>query len=214
MPHQVLYPSHLLIQVYLKKEFLFWCSFSTFNKNFTECPDLFLCKMVPPHSSQIFVYAFSAFLEKLIQDICPFCILFVYISSTSLLIWNFLICHLGVRVPVHDKWIFLRSSLIIFNKIQPWVLNYFSEFALMCFRSIQFSYPHLKGYCTSGPYFWRLFAFSQQIKQLWTKNLWIWSEMFQETQKSQFYFSRGNCCKVTVKNMRKSIFYMFWTINQ
>ena len=27
----------------------------------------------------------------------------------------------------------------------------------------------LRGYCTSGPSFWRLFAFSQQIKQLWTK---------------------------------------------
>ena len=27
----------------------------------------------------------------------------------------------------------------------------------------------LRGYCTSGPYFRRLFAFSQKIKQLWTK---------------------------------------------
>ena len=27
----------------------------------------------------------------------------------------------------------------------------------------------LRGYCTSGPYFWRLCAFSQKIKQLWTK---------------------------------------------
>ena len=28
---------------------------------------------------------------------------------------------------------------------------------------------NLRGYCTSGPYFWRLCAFSQKIKQLWTK---------------------------------------------
>ena len=27
----------------------------------------------------------------------------------------------------------------------------------------------LRGYCTSGPYFLRPFAFSQKIKQLWTK---------------------------------------------
>ena len=29
--------------------------------------------------------------------------------------------------------------------------------------------PPLRGYCTPGPYFWRLCAFSQKIKQLWTK---------------------------------------------
>ena len=29
--------------------------------------------------------------------------------------------------------------------------------------------PYLRGYCTSGPYFWRLCAFSQKIKQLRTK---------------------------------------------
>ena len=32
-----------------------------------------------------------------------------------------------------------------------------------------FSLFSLRGYCTSGPYFWRLCAFSQKIKQLWTK---------------------------------------------
>ena len=37
--------------------------------------------------------------------------------------------------------------------------------------------------------------------------------MFQETKKSQCYFSRDNCCEVTVKNVRKSIFSMFWAIN-
>ena len=29
----------------------------------------------------------------------------------------------------------------------------------------------LRGYCTSGPYFWRLCAFSQKINQIWTKYL-------------------------------------------
>ena len=32
-------------------------------------------------------------------------------------------------------------------------------------------YIGLRGYCTPGPYFWRLCAFSQNIKQLWTKYL-------------------------------------------
>ena len=55
------------------------------------------------------IYSF----EKLFQDFCPFCILFifVYISSTRILVWNFLIYYLGVRIPVPDKWIFLGSSL-------------------------------------------------------------------------------------------------------
>ena len=38
--------------------------------------------------------------------------------------------------------------------------------------------------------------------------------MFQRTQKWQFYFSRGHCCEVTAKNVRKSIFSMFWATNQ
>ena len=38
--------------------------------------------------------------------------------------------------------------------------------------------------------------------------------MFQGNQKSQFYFIRDYCCEVTVKNVRKSIFSMFWAINQ
>ena len=72
----------------------------------------------------------------------------------------------------------------------------------------------LRGYCTSGPYFWRLCVFSQKISNFGQSILWIWSELFQGTQKSQFYFSRDHCCEVTVKNVRKSIFSMFWAINQ
>ena len=61
---------------------------------------------------------------------------------------------------------------------------------------------------------WALFLktfgiFSKNKATVDKKTLWIWSEIFQGTQKSQFYFSRGNCCKVTVKNVQKSIFYMF-----
>ena len=44
--------------------------------------------------------------------------------------------------------------------------------------------------------------------------LWIWSEMFSGTQKLQFYFSRDHRCEVIVKIVRKSIFSMFWAINQ
>ena len=69
----------------------------------------------------------------------------------------------------------------------------------------------LRGYCASGHYFWRLCAFSQKIKQ---RIIWIWSEMFQGTQKLQFYFNIDHCCEFTVKNVRKSIFSMFWAINQ
>ena len=62
-----------------------------------------------------------------------------------------------------------------------------------------------------GPYFGKLCAFSQNIKQLWTKYsresiLWIGSEMFQGTQKA-VYFSGDHCCKVTVKIVPKSIFF-------
>ena len=37
--------------------------------------------------------------------------------------------------------------------------------------------------------------------------------MFHGTQKSQFYFSRGHCCEVTAKNVRKSIYSMFSSTN-
>ena len=56
----------------------------------------------------------------------------------------------------------------------------------------------LRGYSTPRP----CFFFRQSI-------LWIWSEMFQGTQKSQFYFRRDRCCEVMIKNMRKSILFMF-----
>ena len=72
----------------------------------------------------------------------------------------------------------------------------------------------LRGYCTPGPYFWRLCAFSQKVKQLRTKCPMDLVRNVPRNSKSQFYFSRDHCCEVTVKNMRKSIFSMFWTINQ
>ena len=34
------------------------------------------------------------------------------------------------------------------------------------------------------------------------------------TQKLKFYFSRDHCCEVTVNNVQKSIYSMFWAINQ
>ena len=72
----------------------------------------------------------------------------------------------------------------------------------------------LRGYCTPGPYFWRLCEFSQKIKRLRTKSPMDLVRNVPRNSKSQFYFSRDHCCEVTVKNVRKSIFSMFWAINQ
>ena len=80
-----------------------------------------LCKMVPSHSSQIFVYAKS--FEKLLQNICPFCILFICFHFLYQFI-NLKFPHLpfGCQNLRLVKWVFLRSSLITFDKIQPWVI--------------------------------------------------------------------------------------------
>ena len=97
------------LQVYLKKEFLFWCSFSAFNKNFPQCPRLICVKLfhlilprslfTPTDLRNCFRIVFLMYL-----------IYFFTFPLPVLLIWNFLICHLGVRIPVPDKWVFLRSS--------------------------------------------------------------------------------------------------------
>ena len=55
--------------------------------------------------------------------------------------------------------------------------------------------PHpltmLTGYSTPGPYFWRLCAFSQNIKKNFGQSiLRIWSKMFQGSWKSQFYSNK------------------------
>ena len=44
--------------------------------------------------------------------------------------------------------------------------------------------------------------------------LWIWLEIFQGTQKSQFNFSKFYCSEATVKNVWKSIFSVLWAKNQ
>ena len=78
----------------------------------------------------------------------------------------------------------------------------------------------LNSFCFKGVLHpWALFLktlciFSKRSSNFGQNILWIWSEMFQGTQKSQFYFTRDHFCEVTVKNVRKSIFSMFWTINQ
>ena len=72
----------------------------------------------------------------------------------------------------------------------------------------------LRGYWTSGPYLWRLFCIFSKNKATLDKETYGSCQKCSKELKNQFYFSRGNCCKVTVKNVRKSIFYMFWTINQ
>ena len=74
----------------------------------------------------------------------------------------------------------------------------------------------LRGYCTSGPYFWRLCAFSQKIKQLRTKYPMDLVRNVPRNSKITVLLniSRDHCCEVTVKNVQKSIFSMFWAINQ
>ena len=68
----------------------------------------------------------------------------------------------------------------------------------------------LRGYCTPGPYFWRLCVFSlKKYSNFGQCILSIWSEMFKGNQKSQFYFSRDHCCKVTVKMCKNQYFQCF-----
>ena len=44
------------------------------------------------------------------------------------------------------------------------ILKFNFQFVLLPWYNFQ-----LRGYCTSGPYFWKLCAFSQKINQIWTK---------------------------------------------
>ena len=79
-----------VICVYLKKDFLFWCSFSAFNKKFPQCHALIRVKwfllilprsLFTPETSPRDLYNSSLVhansFEKLLQDFCPFCILFI-----------------------------------------------------------------------------------------------------------------------------------------
>ena len=92
----------------------------------------------------------------------------------------------------------------------PQVLNIIHT---VFFKTSAYSEQHkfiLKGVL----HLWALFLkalciFSKNKSNFGQSILWIWSEMFQGTQKSQFHFSRDHCCEVTVKNVRKSIFSMF-----
>ena len=67
----------------------------------------------------------------------------------------------------------------------------------------------LRGYCTPGP-FWRLCAFSQKIKQHWTKYPMDLIRNVPRNSKITVLFQyRDHGCEVTVKNVWKSIFSMF-----
>ena len=122
-----------------KRDFLFWCSFSAFNKNFPQCPALIRVKWF------LLILPRSLFTPTVLRNCFRIFVLsafylFVYISSTSVLIWHFLISHLGVRIPVPDKWVCLRSSLYtIWQNIT--MSNYFSEFTLFCFALYNFIIP-------------------------------------------------------------------------
>ena len=77
------------------------------------------CRMVPPHSSQVFVYANS--FEKLLQDVNPFCISFICL--------HFLYQVTNLKFPHLPFWVsesqFLKISLsLVFcnDEIQPRVI--------------------------------------------------------------------------------------------
>ena len=91
-----------IIRVGLKKDFLFRCSFSDFNKNFPQFFALIRVKcflLILPRSLFTLIVLRNCFR---IFDLSVF-YLFVYISFTSVLIRNFLIYHLGIRIPVPVK---------------------------------------------------------------------------------------------------------------
>ena len=92
-----------------------------------------------------------------------------------------------------------------------WIMFIIFQKSIKLWKSISWN---LRAYCTPGPYFWRLNVFSQIIKQLRTKYPMDLIRMFQGTQKSQLYFCNDHGCEVTINNVWKSIFSMFWSINQ
>ena len=97
------------------------------------------------------------------------------------------------------------------NTISLYVSTYFGQGRGCHLRTPDLIWPYQGGYCTLGPYFWRLCAFSQKIKQLWTKYPMDLVRNVPRNSKSQIYFSRDHCCEVTVKIVWKSIFSLFWT---
>ena len=109
---------------------------------------------------------------------------------------------------------FAANFVKIFIKVQIWKSFCTHVTHMIMISHTTFSF-YLRGYCTSGPHFRRFCIFSQKIKQLVDKNnLRTWLEMFQGSKKSQFHFSRDHSCEVNVNSAWKSIFSMFWTINQ
>ena len=81
-------------------------------------------------------------------------------SDYQIVIWMSMYCT-KVKNHFDTKIILISFSIpkIWENKI--YMLE-FQEFKNHCFKQ-------LRGYCTPGPYFWRICAFSQKIKQLRTK---------------------------------------------
>ena len=108
-------------------------------------------------------------------------------------------CYVIILSFTCHNWVFSSKSTVYC----------YLEFKLCCLESlklvsIRVNKLLIKGYCTPGLYFWRLGIFSKNGL-----------EIIQETQKSQVHFSRNHDCEVsTVNNVWKSIFYMFWSINQ
>ena len=61
------------------------------------------------------------------------------------------------------------------------------------------------GYLSLIPYFSIICVFLKKENNFGQNIQWIWLEMFQGTQRSQFYFRRDHGCKVTLEYLWKSI---------
>ena len=70
---------------------------------------------------------------------------------------------------IYHQWLYQQTRNAFSTGIG---INNFIHTLMSCsniiFRKLM-TYYLLRGYCTSGPYFWRFCAFSQKIKQLRTK---------------------------------------------
>ena len=122
------------------------------------------------------------------------------------------ICTPCYHVKPRSCWILNKSPCLLFNsKVlcshSDWVWDTDKIIMLLNLSLKRVLHPWALSLKT-------LYIFSKN-KAIFDKvSYWSQSEMFQGTQKSQFYFSKGHCWEITVKNVRKSIFSMFWTINQ
>ena len=98
-----------------------------------------------------------------------FCFLFCFVLFWFVLFCFALFCFV-LFCFVLFCFVFVLFLFLFFRFVFCFVFSFFVCFVLFCFVLFCFfKLLNLRGYCTSGPYFWRFCAFSQKIKQLRTK---------------------------------------------